>query len=437
MESSKSSKVKRRGNGQGTIYKYGNRVRWQYIVGYREDGSEIRVGGIADDADAARVQLAQVMADKSRGLFVVPDEVTVAQYAEIWLTRQLTVSARTIHNYKAELNYALQYIGEARVQEIHARDLKEVVTCLSSLTMRGGQAMAPQTLSRILTRLRALFREALDDEIINKDPMRGVKKPRYRINTQARERALNFDQEARLLAVGTALHKAGLCRLWPTISLMLRTGLRRSEALGLKWDAINYIDGTIQIFRTRVLDVEGIVTRDATKSDSSQRTLPVPKQVLDILRRHGDTQEGERRRLHEVWQDRNIVFATSTGDWTHVDNLNRALRFIIQWSDPARAMEGRHWIRVPCEHRSHLMAVVSAGERLPHISSHDLRHTYATLALRSGIAVNVVSKALGHKSVAITLEIYRHVSDDEVRKAIRDSFREPLPAPQMVNRILN
>lgn len=88
----------------------------------------------------------------------------------------------------------------------------------------------------------------------------------------------------------------------------------------------------------------------------------------------------------------------------HSDNLNRALGAVLDWTDPIRVgQEGRGsvWTRVPRELRAGLKAAVLAGKRLPGISPHDLRHTYATLALRHGVPVEVVSKNLGHGSPAI------------------------------------
>ncbi len=76
-----------------------------------------------------------------------------------------------------------------------------------------------------------------------------------------------------------------------------------------------------------------------------------------------------------------------------------------------------------------LEGVAAAGERLPGISPHDLRHTYATLALRRGVPVEVVSKVLGHARVSITLDVYRHVPDNERRAAVVDLFEHAPSAP--------
>lgn len=80
---------------------------------------------------------------------------------------------------------------------------------------------------------------------------------------------------------------------------------------------------------------------------------------------------------------------------------------------------------------------MQAGKKLPDISPHDLRHTYATLALRRGVPVEVVSKILGHARVSITLDVYRHVLDNERRATVVDLFDAVPAAPIGVPAPLN
>jgi integrase len=74
---------------------------------------------------------------------------------------------------------------------------------------------------------------------------------------------------------------------------------------------------------------------------------------------------------------------------------------------------------------------VRAGNPLPEITPHDLRHTYATLALRSKVPVAVVSKTLGHARISITLDIYRHVLPSEMKENVFDMFAVPLPVREV------
>ena len=92
---------------------------------------------------------------------------------------------------------------------------------------------------------------------------------------------------------------------------------------------------------------------------------------------------------------------------------------------------------VPVPHRARLEAIVRAGDGLPEISPHDLRHTYATLALRSRVPVAVVSKTLGHARISITMDIYRHVLPSEMKENVFDLFAAPLPVRDVPTLVMN
>lgn len=149
-------------------------------------------------------------------------------------------------------------------------------------------------------------------------------------------------------------------------------------------------------------------------------------------------QEQERQILGGAWGNTGAVFATALGEWTHPDNLKRAVQSIVEWSDPTRSDgQGNVWKGVPRQARAALLAGVRAGEKLPSISPHDLRHPYATLALRRGVPVEVVSKVLGHARVSITLDVYRHVLDNERRVLVVGLFEAVPPAPAPMPLALN
>ncbi len=432
-------KAKARGNGQGTVRQVGKKWRWEITLGYRSSGSRISRSGYEDTKGKAEAAKNAALTDYSRGLIGEPDRVTVADFAALWLRRQHDVTARTAKKYGQELDYALEHIGSMRLQDVRPHHLNDVMARLVVREMRNETRMSRNTLGRTFTRLRSLFREAVADQIIYVNPVDGVKLPKISVNEAASIKALNPDQAARLHTIGAALYDAGLCRLWPALFLALGMGLRRGEVMGLKWADVDLERGTLRVRQTRVMDVEGIVN-GSPKTTNSRRELHLPGSVTALLKQHRDAQKAERQAAGNAWQEGGVLFAIALGEWTHPDNLNRALCAVLDWTDPTRAGQdgrGNVWTRVPREMRAGLKAAVLAGERLPGISPHDLRHTYATLALRHGVPVEVVSKNLGHGSPAITLTVYRHVLDDELRATVVDLFPTPPAAGQYAPALLN
>lgn len=193
------------------------------------------------------------------------------------------------------------------------------------------------------------------------------------------------------LAVWTAPHvRAFLAH--PSLSrdvglwtVALGTGMRRAELLGLAWADVDLDAARVRVWRGRVIADGGPRTQEDVKTASSSRELSLDPYLIAALRRHRSAQHAERLAAGPVWQDTGYVFTDPEGLPLHPNTVSA------------------RWAR----------AVKAAG--LPGIRLHDARHTYATLALSAGVPLLVVSRRLGHATLAITSDLYGHVlrSDDE------------------------
>jgi integrase len=464
----KRGKVKDRGNGDGSLWGLADgRWRWQLTVRV-VNGKQGRVSGIEATKSLAKRALEKAQADRDRGLLASPDRVTVAEHAESWLKSQDDLSKRSISTYKKELSYALEHIGAMKVRDVRAMHIKNLMDALKTRVMgrrdesgnpiqSDGKTMSGRTLSKVMIRLRSLFREAVALQIIYANPCEGVKRPKM----QAAEvvgTILDFDQKARFQELGEALYEAGSCILWPALFTALSIGLRRSEVMGLRWQDVDLERGVLSIRHTSVLQDSGFDLGERTKTNKSRRDIPIPPSLKAMLERHRAAQHLEREKAGNAWRDSGAVFSTALGWWVSPDNLNRALENVLAWSDskhllnayvpdgkPSRTAMKREEMTnlerrlraVTRDHRAKLEAIVRAGEKLPDISPHDLRHTYATLALRRGVPVEVVSKTLGHARISITLDIYRHVLESEMKEHVFDMFEMPLPVRAVPVSVVN
>ena len=168
----------------------------------------------------------------------------------------------------------------------------------------------------------------------------------------------------------------------------LSLGLRQGEALGLWWDDVDLAAGVIRVRRQllRPDEAGAPLTFGPVKSARSRRTLALPGRLAELLTEHRDKQAAEREAAGG-WADARLVFATVAG--TPVDHRNDAREF-----------------KALCRR---------AG--IPPYRVHDLRHTAATLLIAQGMHARVVMEVLGHSQIAVTMNVYGHVMDPQMRDA--------------------
>jgi integrase len=171
-------------------------------------------------------------------------------------------------------------------------------------------------------------------------------------------------------------------RLYPLFHLALSSGMRKSEMLGLRWKDINFSNQTIQVVQT--LSNDGKTIFSTTKTKSGKRSISIDENTLNILKVHRNVINSEKE-LQSDYDDRDLVFATSSGKPTVSSNVTRSFNAYIKSS------------------------------RSKKIKFHDLRHSFATILLTEGIHPKIVAEMLGHADMRTTLEIYSHVNQNMQR----------------------
>lgn len=177
-------------------------------------------------------------------------------------------------------------------------------------------------------------------------------------------------------------------RLHALYELALRTGLRKGELLGLRWEDLDLTTGTASIRRSLQRTRTGGLTHLPTKTRASERRIALPTECLHSLKEHKQQQDKERGTAGPAWQDSGLVFTTPTGRPFDPANLTRRFRSFLD----------------------------RAGLR--RIRFHDLRHSTATLLLEQGVDLVVIKELLGHAHIGVTAGVYAHVRLRPQRQAI-------------------
>lgn len=167
-------------------------------------------------------------------------------------------------------------------------------------------------------------------------------------------------------------------RYGPAFLFLATTGVRRGEALGLRWRDLDLDAGRVKLRQTTTAVAHRIHIKGDTKTHKP-RGFELDARTVATLRRWRATQAAERLAIGDGYASGDLVFCLPTGRPYHPERFSREF-------DRRVARHG-----------------------LPKIRLHDLRHTWATLALEAGVPLKVVSERLGHATTAITADIYSHV----------------------------
>jgi integrase len=172
-------------------------------------------------------------------------------------------------------------------------------------------------------------------------------------------------------------------KLETAILLGATTGMRRGEVLGLRWQDVDLDKAWLSVRQTlsapRNPDTgEHVPVFGEPKTRRGRRSVPLPAQTVAVLRAHRKDHLRERMLVGPGWQDSGLVFCEPDGQPIHPDRFRKRFEIRVRRSG------------------------------LPMIRFHDLRHTYATLALQAGVHAKAVSEILGHASIGITLDTYSH-----------------------------
>ncbi|MDR7415286.1 MAG: site-specific integrase [Armatimonadota bacterium] len=307
---------------------------------------------------AARVRL-----QMASGPLPEPGRLSVAKFAQQWLSDVVSVSTRpsTLAFYESRVrNHIVPVIGGVQIAKLSPIHVQAV---LAEMERRGASRSHQRGVLRTLHRM---LEQAVTWGFLPRNPCDLVPKPKA---TQREMCALTPEQAARFLQA------ARQDRYYALFAVLLGCGLRLGEALALTWPDVDLEGGKITV-RRQVTWVKGRPVWTEPKTTAGRRVVDMPRFVVEALRGHQERQRAEGWLLN----DQLLVFTDEAGGPVRPENLRR-----------------RNFARV----------LRAAG--LPRMRLHDLRHSYATLSLKAGVHPRVVQQQLGHSTVTTTMETYSHV----------------------------
>ena len=371
--------AKRRANGEGNIRKRKD-GRWEgrYTAGHDPITGKPIIKNVLAKTQAQAKEKLKTAIEQCKGLDVAKGQkYTVGQWMDVWYEyyAQIKVRPSSHKTYEGYIrNHIKPAIGSIPLTRLTTLDLKKLYQKLLTEgrverkeSEKQAKGLSPKTVRNINQVISSAMQLAIQQKLISSTPADGCALPRIEHKEM---KTLPADQLAAFL---NEAKRTGTFELY---YIDLATGLRRGELLGLKWQDVDLDSGVIHV-RRQVGRIDGKVQEAPLKTKNAYRNISIGADAVSILWEK-KKQDGGRSEY---------VFPSPTGGPMSPDSILKMLHRVLE----------------------------RAG--LPELRFHDLRHTFATLALQNGVDIKTVSGMLGHFSAGFTLDTYAHVTTAAQRQA--------------------
>ncbi len=372
----------RAAQGAGTIRQRKD-GRWEarYTVG-RDPGTgkQVQRSVYGATQQEVRKKLAQLTAALDAGTYKEPCKMTVGQWLDSWSADYLGgVKPFTVVSYTGHIkNHLKPALGSVKLEALNAHTIQEFYNSLGA-EREGKPGLSPKTVKNIHGVLHKALQQAVKIGYLRFNPADACELPRA-----VRKELKPLDEEQ-----SKAFLKAIQGHRYEMLyTVTLFTGMREGEALGLMWECVDFKKGTILINKQmqREKKKNGQYLLVPTKNGKSRTITPAPW-VMKLLRTQRAKQAEQQLRAGPMWEDSGLVFTNELG----------------------------HHLAIHTVYKDFKQIAASIG--CPDARFHDLRHSYAVAAIRSGDDIKTVQGNLGHATAAFTLDVYGHVTDQMKRES--------------------
>ena len=339
--------------------------------------------------------------DKQDGIKTETRRVTVNDVFELWCDLKRGLKDNTFQNYKYMYNmFVRPSFGKLRIASVKKSDVKRFYN-----TLADEKILTIATIDNVHTVLHQVFDLAVDDNYIRSNPtdhMLKELKQSHNFETEKRKALTIAEQQ---LFVDFLKKHPQYNHWYPVFAVMLGTGMRVGEIVGLRWCDIDLEKGIISVNHTLVYynhgDGKGCsFSINTPKTRAGERTIPMldfVKEAFLLEKKYQEETGLHCKATVDCYTD--FIFVNRFGDVQHQGTLNKAIRRIIR----------------DCNDEV-LLRDEDDPVLLPKFSCHSLRHTFTTRLCESGVNVKVIQDVLGHADISTTMDIYVDVTKDMKQK---------------------
>ena len=378
--------TKRRERGEGTVYQRTSDGMWMAKI--VPPGSTKTKYFSSKTEQGVRKKLREFKKETSRNGYANIQKITVREYMDNWFreVKMNSLKPKSLDALDSTLRHQIYpYIGDIQIAALTPDDVQSMI---NQLVAKG---LAYSTIKKAYDAINPCFKLGIIKGNVLKNPCVGVVLPKMIKRKSSDIRFFTQDEVERICQECVTQHSNGkqIYRLGQSIILLMYTGMRIGELLGLKWNDIDFekkiarIEASVVVVKDRDNDRDDtapkykLLEQSSTKTDSSERFIYLNQKAITAL-----------KDLHAINGDFDYVMSNSKGKILIPKNFDRMLRNVL----------------------------LRCG--LEPSGAHVLRHTYASMLFKNGVDVKTVSELLGHKDVSVTYNIYIHLIKEQKHEAV-------------------
>ena len=375
----------RRDKGEGSIYQRKSDGLW--LAAYKPEGSDKTKYLSGKTEQEVKKKLREYKKEIAKGDFSQIQKISVKDYMSNWFNdvKRFELKPKSLDALTHTMNnQVFPLVGDLQIATITAHDVQNMINALATANL------AYSTIKKAYNAINSCFKLGIIKGDIVKNPCVGVRLPKN-LERKNKVRFLSQDEYELVCNQCVALSSNGepIYRLGHSVIVLLYTGMRIGELLGIKWKNINYMDKTVKVEGSVVY----VMNRDPDKSDddakfklldqaslktdASVRTIVLNQKAMDAL-----------KAIQKINGTHQHVMTNSNGNLFSPRNFDRMLRAIM----------------------------VRCG--LEPCGAHTLRHTFASMLFKNGVDVKTVSELLGHSDVSVTYNTYIHLIKEQKQQAV-------------------
>lgn len=332
------------------------------------------------------------------------ERITLNELFDEYISQKYDLKQSTLTNYKYMYNHYVRVdFGKRRISKIKYTDVKKFYY---SLIMEKG--FKPNSMEIVNTLLHPTFTMAVRDGLLRLNPTEGVMTEIKKSHSWEKKKrhALTIPEQK---AFTNYIANSEEYRGWyPLFTVMLGTGCRIGEALGLRWDDLDYERRTISINHSLVYYPVGesrnsVLHISKPKTEAGVRTIPMFDTVKDAFEMLHEEQKESGRNDVEIDGMTGFIFCNRFGNVPNPQSVNRAIKRIITDYNAGEEVEAK---------KQHREAVL-----LPDFSAHHLRHTFCTRLCEKETNLKVIQSVMGHKDIQTTMDIYAEATEEKKQES--------------------